>query len=52
MLFQLKFLDQNVYIFLSFSEIQLEVFSLSYYRLLQLDILLTQQNQFLDFVCQ
>ena len=52
MLFQLTVLDQNVCMFLSFSSIQLKVFSLSYYQLLQPYILLTQQDQFLAFVCQ
>ena len=46
MLLQLKILDQNVCIFLSFSSIQLKVLSLSYYWLLQLYILLVQQDNF------
>ena len=46
LLFKLKILDQNVCIFLSFSSIQLKVFSLSYYQLLQLYILLVQQDNF------
>ena len=46
MLFQLKGVDQNVCIFLSFSSIQLKVFSLSYYQLLQVYILLVQQDNF------
>ena len=52
MLLQLKVPDQNVCIFLSFSSVQLKVFSLSYYRSLQLYILPAQQDQFLAFVCQ
>ena len=52
MLLHLKVPDQNLCVFLSFSSIRLNVFSLSYYRLLHLYILLVQQDQFLAFVCQ
>ena len=44
MLFKLKVLDQNVCIFLSFSSIQVKLFSPSHYRLLRLYILLVQEK--------
>ena len=47
MLLKLKVLDQNVCIFLSLSSIQIKVFSLLYYRLLQLCISLVQESLFL-----